>query len=220
MAKTETPAAAPATPAAASGTAPATPATPATTTPAGTTAAAPAAAAAQGTTVASSSEPAAPATPATPVAETPKAPAKYELTLPEGGRLSEIDVKSIEQLARANDWDNDQAQAMLEDFDARLVEQSDRFLTETKADKDYGGDKLEESQRLVHLVLDKVRPPDHPRTASLKRVMDRGGIGNNLEFVSLLADIGRMMDEDHPISAGPGGNAKRDAAAVLYPEKK
>jgi hypothetical protein len=204
-ATTEKPAAT--TPAAATtGTAPATPATP-TTPDSGTT----------GTTAATSTETPKPGetTPVPPVA-TPKAPDKYVLTLPEGGRVDATDIGLVETMARANNWDNARAQAALEGLDETLVEQSSQFLTETKADKTYGGAKLEESQRLAALVLDKVRPTGTPRGDAFRRLLDKGGYGNNLEVLSFLTDLGKMMDEDTPASGGPGGSVKKDAADVLY----
>ena len=145
------------------------------------------------------------------------APEQYVLELPEGGRMDATDIALVETMARANGWDNARAQGVLEELDATLMEQSGQFLTETKADKTYGGDNLEESQRLAALVLDKVRPAGTKQGDKFRRLLDKGGYGNNLEVLSLLADLGKMMDEDRPGAPGPGGSVtKKDAVTALY----
>ena len=149
--------------------------------------------------------------------EQPKAPEKYELKLPDGGRLDASDLKTIEEIARTAGWSNEDAQTAITEHDALLAKQSDRFLAETKADRDYGGDKLVETQKLARTVIDRLRPDGHPRRESFLRFMNRGGAGNHLEVVSFLADLGKLMAEDGNV-AGSGGTSSgnRDAADVLY----
>lgn len=149
-------------------------------------------------------------------AGTPKAPEKYELTLPEGGRLTANDLKGIEAVARAEGWTNEEAQARLNAHSEAIEAQSAAFLAETEADPTYGGEKLEETQRLARAVLEKVRPAGTPRGDALRGILNRSGYGNNLEVIAFLADLGKMMREDGHEQA-PGGAAKtREAHEVLY----
>lgn len=146
------------------------------------------------------------------------APAKYELALPKDGLIDDVDRARLEELARENNLPNDAAQGMLEATNAMLVKQAEAWATELEADKTYGGEKLEETQRLGAQVLDLVRPKGTPRGDGLRRLLARG-VGSNLEVASFLADLGRMMKEDGPISAaaGDGDNRKKSTAEILYP---
>lgn len=146
----------------------------------------------------------------------PKAPEKYELKLPEGGRLAEDDLKSIEQIARAEGWTNEQAQARIDAHAEALEAQSAAFLAATEADPEYGGEKLAETQRLARAVLERVRPVGTPRGDALRNLLNRSGYGNNLEVIALLADLGKMMSEDGHVQAPSGGSKEKTAEQVLY----
>lgn len=148
----------------------------------------------------------------------PKAPEKYELKLPDGSLLADGDVARIEALARENNLPNDQAQSMLEATAATMAKQSEDWLAELTADKTYGGAKLEETQRLANAALDKVRPKGTPRGDAFRAMLGRG-VGNNLEVMSFLADLGRMTKEDGPIEGQGAGDTTtpKSKAEILYP---
>lgn len=146
----------------------------------------------------------------------PKAPEKYELTLPEGGRLTASDLKQIEAVARAEGWTNEETQARLVAHSEALEAQSAAFLAETEADATYGGEKLEETQKLARTVLERVRPAGTPRGDALRGLLNRSGYGNNIEVISFLADLGKMMREDGHESGPSGGSSKKSAEEVLY----
>jgi hypothetical protein len=137
--------------------------------------------------------------------ETPKAPATYALQLPASGRLSERHRTQIEAMARANDWSNDDAQAAVNDLDAQLAAETAGWLEDTKKDKDYGGEKLAESQRLGKLAVDRIRPAGHARRDAFLRLLDSTGYGNHVEVVAFFADLGKLMGED----PGAGGSGSR-----------
>lgn len=153
-----------------------------------------------------------------------KAPEKYELAIPKDATdwLDDGDLKAIEAVARKNDWTQEQAQSALKEHAENLVAQSKAFRTETEADKTYGGDNLAETQRLAALALDKVRPADSPQGKALRAMLAKTGYGNNLLVVSLLADLGKMMDEDSThLTSGGRKTTSADPADKLYgPEKK
>jgi hypothetical protein len=152
-----------------------------------------------------------------------KAPETYALVAPEGGHVSAADVKDVETRARAAGWTNEQAQAVVTELDAQYARQSDRFLAETTADPTYGGAKLDETKRLAAVALDRLRAKGTPRGDAFRALLERGGYGNHLEVVALLADIGKLMDEDRGVyGRGGGGSGDRDNSeearlARLYP---
>lgn len=148
-----------------------------------------------------------------------KAPEKYVLTLPDGGRLEESDLKYVEDIARKANWSNDDAQAAIAEQDAAIKAQSDRFLTELKADTEYGGDKLAESQKAVRAVIDRIRPDGHPRREAFVKFLNRGGAGNHREVVAFFNDVHKLMAEDTSVGGGSGASAQ-DAASKLYGSAK
>jgi hypothetical protein len=149
----------------------------------------------------------------------PGPPAKYELTLPEGGQLEESDLAYVAEVAKAAGWTNEEAQAAVNEQAAAIKAQSDRWLSETKSDKTYGGDKLEVSQRLARAVISKIRPEGHPRRDAFLRFINRGGAGNHVEVVAFLADLGKLMAEDGAVGGSGGGPGDRTAEDVLYGQK-
>lgn len=137
--------------------------------------------------------------------EKPKPPETYALTVPEGSRVDDDDRTQIEQMAKTAGWSNDDAQAALDELHTQLDAQATRWMDQTKADRDYGGEHLEESQRFAKLAIDRLRPPGHARRESFLRFLNKGGAGNHLEVVAFLADLGKAMGEDSPAAGISGG---------------
>jgi hypothetical protein len=152
-----------------------------------------------------------------------KAPEKYELTVPEGGAqyIAADDLAFIEEVARANDWTNDEAQAEInasvERATARETAQAAKLLSELKADKDYGGEKLADTQRLATAAINKVFPVGHRLREGFLQQFNRGVVQNNLLYLAFLAEIGRQMGEDSPAhSQSTSGRSGQDLASKLY----
>lgn len=148
-----------------------------------------------------------------------KAPEKYELKLPEKNpHLDATDLSAVEALAKAEGWTNEEAQAELEARGTALAGLSTKFLEATKADKEYGGDKFPETERLALLALNTLRPAGTPRGDSVRSMLNKTGFGNHVEWISLLADIGKLMAEDGHMGGGAGGGSQtKDLANKLYP---
>jgi hypothetical protein len=148
-------------------------------------------------------------------------PEKYELVIPQDATrwIDAEDIEGVEALARARGWSNEDAQAELEDHVAIVRAQSAAFRAETVADTVYGGAHLAETQRLARLALDGVRPAGTPRGDAIRRILGKTGYGNNLEVLSMLADFGKLMAEDHPLGGSPRGAAAKEQTLeeMLYP---
>jgi hypothetical protein len=155
--------------------------------------------------------------------ETPvkKAPEKYALKLPEGGRLSERAIGYVERIAREVDLSNEDAQKVLAYMGEQNGALSAEYLAATKADKDVGGDKLEASQTVARQAIARVRPDGHPRREAFIKMLNETSLGNQVEFVAFCADLGKLMAEDSP-ARGNGGSPSVGMDAVLdkmYPAK-
>lgn len=145
-----------------------------------------------------------------------KAPEKYALTMPEGGNVDEKDVAQIEVIARAQNLTNEEAQALLVNHAESIKAESARFLAETNADPEYGGDKLDKSIELATAFLDRVQPRGTPKGDALRAMLNKSGYGNQVRVISLLADAGKLMAEDGHVSGQSGGTEKKTQAEVLY----
>jgi len=154
-------------------------------------------------------------------ADEAKAPEKYELKLPEGGRLSKGDLADIEAIARANNWSNADAQAAIDEHDAALRKQSDRWLAETAADPELGGEKLAATQQRTKAAIDWAYPQGHPHREGFLEFLNRGGAGNNIHVVRFLEHVGKAITEDTP-PTGRSLTRKADLSLAerLYPPKE
>lgn len=190
---------------------------------AGAEGAAAAAAPAAGAEAAAGGQPAAAAAAAEPAAGAAaaaagaaKAPAAYTLKVPDGGLIDASDLPQLEKVARANDMTNEEAQAYLDEMGVTVKAQSDGYLAALKADPDYGGDKLAESQRLATAFVDRMRPVGHARRDSFLKFLNRGGALNHPEVVALLADAGKMMSEDGHVGGAAPRGGKVTTASKMY----
>lgn len=176
------------------------------------------AAAAKVTAEAATAAAAATAATAAAAAEAAKVPDKYDLKIPAAltSFVDADDLKYVEEVARKAGWTNEDAQAALEEQLATVQAQSARWLEATKADKQYGGEKFDETRKLAERAVNRIRPEGHARRESFMRFLGKGGAGNHPEVLGFLADIGRSMSEDSPQQGGTGGAPAGDVANKLY----
>jgi len=148
------------------------------------------------------------------------APDKYALTPPKDGLIDASDLTTIEKIAREHNLSNEAAQTLLEQENARRIEQSQTLAAQLTADAEYGGDKLPETQRLARSIIDLVRPEGHPRRAAFQRILDQSGYGNHIEIASFLADLGKKAADDTTVLGGGGGGRDKPIANRMYPNMK
>jgi len=149
-----------------------------------------------------------------------KAPEKYTLAVPEGGRLDAHDIAIVEEVAREKGWSNEEAQAQLDEHAAFLDSHSEAFRAVTEADPIYGGKHLDDTKKFAGAALDKLRPKGTPRGDAFRGLLHKSGYGNNLEVVSFLADLGKLMAEDGTAGGGGASVESMDIATALYgPDK-
>lgn len=151
----------------------------------------------------------------------PKAPDSYTLTVPKGAEdyLDATDLERHAEIAKANGWTNEEAQAYTEAVADAIAEQSQSFRARTEADTTWGGKKLAETQQLASRFLDRIAPKGDPLGDEFRSILVKTGYGNNLAVIAAMARGGKMMAEDGGAGgvAPAGGNA-RTAAQILYPE--
>lgn len=151
-----------------------------------------------------------------------KAPATYELTVPDDAKrfVTDADLERFEAIARENDWTQEEAAAALteelEHAQTRQAKAIETWEAETKADKTYGGKNLPETQRLANLAIDRVYPKGHPEREPFLAFLKESGGGVNLRAVKFFANLGRMMGEDTPSSGRSTSSSSAEKADKFY----
>lgn len=136
-------------------------------------------------------------------------PEKYDLKVPEGAEAL-VDAGMVTAMgtrAKAKGWTNEQAQAELDEVADAIAAQSAGFRTITEADPTYGGEKLQDTQRLANLALDRFAPKGTPHGDELRADLARSGYGNKLSVLAFIAQIGKAMAEDRPGAPAGGGGS-------------
>lgn len=147
-----------------------------------------------------------------------KPPEKYELKVPDG--LEPEYADQIASFAREQGLSEAAAQAMLE-RDAQLIahareeqqrlieQQSEQWISNLKTDKEFGGERYNETVELARRVWQRFGPKD----------AQIGHYGNNDVLIKTLAAVGRVMHEDTLINGGVKVAPKsKTLAQRLYPD--
>lgn len=148
------------------------------------------------------------------------APEEYEFKAPDGG--SEFDPQvlgAFSEVAKELNLPQDKAQQILDKvapvIQARQTEQLQAAQTEwvqqSQADKEFGGEMLQENLAVAKKALDAFGSPE------LHKLLNESGLGNHPEIIRTFYRAGKAISEDHFIPSGranaqPGRDAKR-----LYP---
>ena len=126
----------------------------------------------------------------------PKVPKDYALTIPEGGYLTESDLARVRTAAEIYGWDEAQTQQEINLHASHVKALSESFLSEAKADAEYGGQNFDRTRALADKALARVRPEGHPRAEAFRQLLARSGYNHNVEVLAFLADFGKMLGED------------------------
>jgi hypothetical protein len=151
------------------------------------------------------------------------APEAYEFNAPEGTRFDESVIGQFSEVAKELNLSQDAAQKLLDKMtpalEARQAEAVQAIRTEwettSKADKEFGGDKLNENLGVAKQALEKFGSPE------LRTLLNESGLGNHPEVIRLLYRAGKAISEDGFVSStGASSRAQKDAASALYPNQR
>lgn len=171
--------------------------------------------------------PAAPAKPAEPAAAAPPKPDDksgdtIDLKLPEGSKLQAADLEQIKSFAKEHGLSKESAQALLDRESAAVIQreqfvmdqmavQSDAWKQELIGDKDFGGEKANETAQLAHTVAKSFGDQ------GFVDELDRTGMGNHPGLVKMLARIGRAMEPGKMVNiSGPAAAPKKSLEQKFY----
>jgi hypothetical protein len=131
-------------------------------------------------------------------AEPVGAPEKYEFVAGEGQVFDEAIIGAYAAVAKDLDLPQDKAQKMLDTMGpamaARQAEQiaaaSAQWLEQSKADKEFGGDKLAENLAFVAKAREDLATPE------LRALLDQTGMGNHPDMIRMFYRYGKAISED------------------------
>lgn len=151
------------------------------------------------------------------------APESYEdFTYAEGVILDPEVSADLKTLAKELDLPQEQAQKVADlgaklatkwqaDLQDSITKASELWATDTKADKEIGGEKLTESLGAAKLALDKFGTPE------LRTLLDTSNLGNHPEVIRLLVRAGKAISDDTFVGGGTARAEPKTAAQALYP---
>lgn len=144
------------------------------------------------------------------------APEQYDFKTPEGLTLDGAVLDKFSAAAKELDLPQDKAQLMLDKMAPALAqrqaEQIQAVRTEwaetSKADKEFGGEKLDESLATAKKAMDAFATPE------LRTLLNESGLGNHPEVIRLFYRTGKAMSEDSLVTGASKGKAQKDARSL------
>lgn len=156
---------------------------------------------------------------AAPAQPQPTAEPDYQFEMPEGIELDKSGVDEFTTIAKELKLPADAAKKLV-DLEVKRVQaqqQAHSALVESwaeqvKADKDLGGEKLQENLAVARKAIDAFGSPE------LKELLNSTGLGNHPEVVKLAFKIGKAISEDGFVRGQPKSAAtESDLAKSLFP---
>ncbi len=154
-------------------------------------------------------------------------PEKYELKLMENSALELAAVEKISSYAKEKGLSQEAAQELLAREDEAVTSFRDNQITKhmemrtqwvesIKADKEFGGDKFNESAEIAKRVINEFAD------AELKSALDVTGYGDNPALFKFVVKVGQKLKvlNDSYVKASAPSAPKRDMADIMYPNHK
>lgn len=155
--------------------------------------------------------------------DTAEVTAYQDFNVPEGQTLIPEVLEKFKSAALDAKLTQEQAQHLVDmgaEMSAQITQQAwdahnariAEWGEQAKADKEFGGDKLNENLALASKAMTAFATPE------LKQVLDQTGLGNHPELIRAFVRIGKQISEDSLVPGGsmPSGDS-RSIAERLYP---
>lgn len=153
----------------------------------------------------------------------PTAPEKYEFKAPEGQEFDGETITAYSEVARELNLSQDAAQKLLDVMGPKMAARQQAqiqavqaaWVEASKADKEFGGEKLSENLAVAKKALDAFGDAD------IRTLLNESGLGNHPAVVRFFFRAGKALSEDR-IVTGSTGQAKAgpksfaDLADALY----
>ena len=146
----------------------------------------------------------------------PEGEVKYEFKMPEGVEADEKTLADFTKVAKELKLSPENAQKLVDIRSAAVTAAKEQhaatvqgWADAVKADKELGGDKLQETLATAKKAID-LGPPE------LKELLNDSGLGNHPAVVKWAHAIGKALSEDSFKAGSTKPAEKTDTASVLY----
>lgn len=154
----------------------------------------------------------------------PTAPETYEFKAPEGRAFDSEVIAEYSKVAKELNLSQEAAQRVLDAVGPKLAERQaaqieavrNGWSDSSKADKEFGGERLSENLSVAKKALDAFG------TAELRSLLNESGLGNHPEVIRFMFRAGKAISEDSMVT-GTKGEAKsagprsfNDLADAMY----
>ena len=145
------------------------------------------------------------------------APDKYEFQAGEGRQFDDEVIGAFSEVAKELNLSNEAAQKVLDKVapvlasrqEAQVAEARAQWAADSKADKEFGGDKLQENLAVAKKARDAFATP------ALVELLDQSGLGDHPEVIRFFVKAGKAISEDNFV-AGGHGSTQPATAQKLY----
>lgn len=96
-------------------------------------------------------------------------------------------------------------------YQAQLAEQAQQWQASLKSDKDFGGDRYDQSVQTAVKAVEQFGSPE------LRQLLNDSGLGNHPELVKFCHRIGKALSEDSLVLGGTQQSRESDPAKRLFP---
>lgn len=147
--------------------------------------------------------------------EKPVVPEQYEFKPPEGVEFDEATIGVYAEAAREAGLSQEAADIVLNKIAphlaqqqaARLAEARNDWAQQSRADAEFGGEKLDENLAVAKKAVEALASPE------LKTLLEQSGLGNHPEIIRLFYRAGRSLSQDAFV--GGKAAAQMDAQSIF-----
>jgi hypothetical protein len=144
-----------------------------------------------------------------------------DLKAPEGSKLNSADSEKIIEFAKENNLSKDAAEKLLKQvsesreeyfssLQTEFKEKVKQWESDTKADKEVGGDGFKKNVELSRQVVERFG------TKEFKDMVNNTGFGSHPEVVRMFSRIGKAMDSDSFVKSGSKSSGERSIEEIFY----
>lgn len=153
------------------------------------------------------------------------APESYEFTMPEGMEPDQPLLDAVSEIFKAKNLSQEDAQEIVDSYNKVLQERAKESENETnevlqqwakeiRDDKEFGGDKYDETVKLARLAVNEL---GGEQAQELRDLFTRTGLGVHPVLVKVMARAGKLLSEDGSLSAGGEGGSQTPREKRLFP---
>lgn len=148
-----------------------------------------------------------------------------DFTAPEGVKLDPEAAGEFKAIAQELGLKQESAQKIA-DIGAKLAQKwsadqqsaikaaSEKWASDAKTDKEYGGDAFDQNLAVANKALDTFGSPE------LKAMLKESGLNNHPEIIRFMLKAGKQISQDKFVPAGRPTQTGKDTASVMYPNHK